>query len=73
MTSLQTAIEPRVPVLQTALPANAPDNDFDRSGRWAEWLAKGRVHDDQMRRRMAWFVALMGVALASLSIWALTS
>jgi hypothetical protein len=73
MTSLQTAFEPRAQVLQTVPPANAPDTDPDRNGRWAEWLDKGRVHDDRMRRRMAWFVALMGAALASLSIWALTT
>jgi hypothetical protein len=45
--------------------AIAPGADFDV--RWAAWVARGRVHDQRMRRRfVVWASVLaMGAALVS--------
>jgi hypothetical protein len=43
--------------------AVAPDADFD--ARWATWVARGRVHEQRMRRRFViWAAAVaMGITI----------
>ena len=44
--------------------AVVPDADFD--SRWAAWVARGRVHDERVRRRfLIWLpVIAIGAAIA---------
>ena len=55
----------RLPVsaVAHAIPTIAADADFDV--RWAAWVARGRVHERQVRRKLIiWAVALaMGAAI----------
>jgi len=39
--------------------AAAPDADFD--AHWATWVARGRVHEQRMRRRFAIWVAALAM------------
>jgi hypothetical protein len=54
----------RLPVTAvSASPAVVPDAEFDT--RWAAWVARGRVHDQRVRRRfLIWAPVLaMGAAI----------
>jgi hypothetical protein len=55
----------RLPVsaVPHAIPAVAADANFDI--RWAAWIARGRVHERQVRRKLiVWAVALaVGAAI----------
>jgi hypothetical protein len=45
-----------------AFPAVTPEPDFDT--RWANWVARGRVHEQRARRRLAISVSLIAAAAA---------
>jgi len=42
--------------------AVAPDAEFDI--RWAAWVARGRVHEQRVRRRFLIWVPVVGIAAA---------
>jgi len=41
--------------------AVAPDADFD--ARWATWVARGRVHEQRMRRRFVIWAAAVAMGI----------
>jgi hypothetical protein len=44
------------------VPAVALDADFDT--RWAAWVARGRVHEQLVRRRFATWVSVLAIGAA---------
>ena len=45
-----------------ATAAIAPDADLD--ARWAAWVARGRVHDQRVRRRFMVWASVLAIAAA---------
>jgi hypothetical protein len=45
-----------------AAPTVAPDSGFDT--RWAAWVARGRVHEQRVRRRFVTWVSVLAIAAA---------
>ena len=43
-------------------PAVVPDTDFD--SRWAAWVARGRVHEQRVRRRFLIAVPVIAIGAA---------
>ena len=63
MVSNGPLIQSPVRAVERAAPAVAIDSDFD--ARWAAWIARGRVHEQRVRRRFVWAAVLaMGAAIA---------
>ena len=50
------------PVETPSSPAKAPDADFEI--RWAAWIARGRVHEQRVRRRFLIGVPLIATGAA---------
>jgi hypothetical protein len=55
------ANEPR-PQLHLAAPVVAFDADFD--ARWAAWVARGRAHEQRVRRRFVVWAGVLTMAAA---------
>jgi hypothetical protein len=45
-----------------AAPAARPEPDFD--ARWANWVARGRLHEQRVRKRLAISVSVLTVGAA---------
>ena len=71
MTILQATLPRPAPSFEVREPAIVADNSADFDRRWAEWLAKGRVRDDRMLRRMAWLAGVLGGGFVIFAIWTL--
>lgn len=50
------------PPIAAASPAVAPDAEFDI--RWAAWVARGRVHEQRVRRRFLIWAPVLGIGAA---------
>ena len=70
MTPLLVNPEPLVPSLDIHQAAAMTDPESDLERRWSDWLAKGRVHDARMRRRMHWVGWLTATGIVSWPAWA---
>lgn len=65
MISRSEALTPvPVSVAYHAAPLPAPDADFDT--RWAAWVARGRVHEQRVRRRLVVWAGALTIGAAIL-------
>ena len=71
MTSLEVWFDPKATPLATAAAELTADSQLQDGVRWDAWLAKGRVRDRRMLRRMGWVAGLIVVALVSWVWWSL--
>ena len=51
-----------VSVTDRVATATAPEADFDI--RWAAWVARGRVHDQRVRRRLVVWASVLAMGAA---------
>ena len=70
MTSLEVPLVPRAPVLSPAPSAIATEHQ-SQEARWEVWLARGRVRDRRLLRRMGWLAGVLAVAFISWAGWSL--
>ena len=73
MTSLEVPFDPHATPMPPAAAAVTTDSVVQDGIRWDAWLAKGRLRDRRMLRRMGWVAGLIVVAFVAWVGWSLAS